>query len=94
MADEVLEVGRRLRRREFLIAGAGAGLALGGPINYAALARARSAPAGDARQVRLRRRLRLPVPEGDHAVDARLGAAPLLEAHARGRRPTSTSATS
>ena len=44
MADEALEVGRRLRRREFLIAGAGAGLALASPINFAGLARARALP--------------------------------------------------
>ena len=44
MAEEALEVGRRLRRREFLIAGAGAGLALASPINFAGLARARALP--------------------------------------------------
>ncbi len=44
-ADEVLDPGRRLRRREFLIAGAGAGLAVAGPINYAAVARAKRLPA-------------------------------------------------
>ena len=44
MADEALEVGVRLRRREFLIAGAGAGLALASPINFAGLARARPSP--------------------------------------------------
>jgi alkaline phosphatase D len=33
-----------LRRREFLIAGAGAGLALAGPVNYAAAARSRRLP--------------------------------------------------
>ena len=43
-AEEVLEEGHRLRRREFLIAGAGAGLALASPLNYAALARARVVP--------------------------------------------------
>jgi alkaline phosphatase D len=42
--EEVLERGRRMGRREFLIAGAGAGLALASPINYAAVARARSLP--------------------------------------------------
>ncbi len=44
MAEETLEEGRRLRRREFLIAGAGAGLALASPINFAGLARARAVP--------------------------------------------------
>src|SRR4029078_11172475 len=44
MAGEALEVGRRLRRREFLIAGAGAGLALASPINFAGPARARALP--------------------------------------------------
>jgi alkaline phosphatase D len=43
-AEEVLEEGHRLRRREFLIAGAGAGLALASPLNYGALARARMVP--------------------------------------------------
>lgn len=42
--DDLLDAGRRLRRREFLIAGAGAGLAVAGPINYAALARSRRVP--------------------------------------------------
>ena len=33
------EARSNLRRREFLIGGAGAGIALAGPLNYAALAR-------------------------------------------------------
>ena len=39
-----LETNRGVRRREFLIAGAGAGLALAGPVNYVALARNRRLP--------------------------------------------------
>lgn len=42
--EDLLEAGKRLRRREFLIAGAGAGLAVAGPLNYASLARARRVP--------------------------------------------------
>src|SRR5689334_4378957 len=42
--DDLVDEGRSLRRREFLIAGAGAGLALAGPLNYAALARSRRVP--------------------------------------------------
>ncbi len=46
MTEELAEAGRKLRRREFLIAGAGAGagLAVAGPLNYAAIARARRLP--------------------------------------------------
>src|SRR5690349_21597550 len=43
-SEDVLEGGRRLGRREFLIASAASGLALAGPINHAALARARRLP--------------------------------------------------
>jgi alkaline phosphatase D len=43
-AEELLDPERRLRRREFLIASAASGLALAGPINHAALARARRVP--------------------------------------------------
>jgi alkaline phosphatase D len=39
-----LEERNGLRRREFLVAGAGAGLALAGPINYAAIARQKRLP--------------------------------------------------
>ncbi len=42
--DEAFDGGRRLRRREFLIAGAGAGLAVASPLNHAAIARARRLP--------------------------------------------------
>jgi alkaline phosphatase D len=42
--DDLVDERRSLRRREFLIAGAGAGLALAGPLNYAALARSRRVP--------------------------------------------------
>jgi alkaline phosphatase D len=46
VTKELLDVGRRLRRREFLIAGAGAGVAAAsaGPLNYGALARAARVP--------------------------------------------------
>ena len=83
-AEEVLEEGHRLRRREFLIAGAGAGLALASPLNYGALARARMVPRGQGRRVRLRRRLGHPVSGGDHLVDAAQGNRPHLEASRRG----------
>jgi alkaline phosphatase D len=46
--DGILETGRNLRRREFLIASAAAGLTVAGPINHAALARARKAPIASA----------------------------------------------
>jgi alkaline phosphatase D len=42
--EDLLDGGRRLKRREFLVAGAGVGLALASPINYAALARSRRLP--------------------------------------------------
>jgi alkaline phosphatase D len=49
MAPEELEQGRRLGRRQFLIAGAGAGLTAAGLLNHSALARARALPVvGDA----------------------------------------------
>jgi alkaline phosphatase D len=48
VTEELLDAGRRLRRREFLIAGAGAGLAVASPINYSALARARRMPVDKA----------------------------------------------
>lgn len=45
MAPEELPItGNRLGRREFLMAGAAAGLAVAGPVNLAAIARARSTP--------------------------------------------------
>jgi alkaline phosphatase D len=44
VTEELVEPGHRLRRREFLIAGAGAGLAVASPINYAAIARSRRLP--------------------------------------------------
>ena len=42
--ENPLETTKGLRRREILIAGAGAGLALAGPVNYVALARNRRLP--------------------------------------------------
>src|ERR1700735_3278108 len=42
--EELEEPGRRLGRREFLIAGAGAGLSAAGVLNHGALARARMVP--------------------------------------------------
>jgi alkaline phosphatase D len=42
--EELHEAGRRLGRREFLMASAASGLALAGPVNYAALARASKVP--------------------------------------------------
>jgi alkaline phosphatase D len=47
-ANELDEPGRKLGRRQFLIAGAGAGLSAAGVLNHAALARAKALPvAGD-----------------------------------------------
>jgi alkaline phosphatase D len=45
--EGLVENGQRVRRREFLIAGAASGLAVAGPVNYAALARARRLPVAD-----------------------------------------------
>jgi alkaline phosphatase D len=42
--EDLTENGNRLRRREFLLASAASGLALAGPVNYAALARSRTVP--------------------------------------------------
>ena len=46
--DGIFDTGRNLRRREFLIASAAAGLTVAGPINHAALARARKVPIASA----------------------------------------------
>jgi hypothetical protein len=46
-ADGLFETGRNLRRREFLIASAAAGLTVAGPINHVALARGEVEPAGE-----------------------------------------------
>jgi alkaline phosphatase D len=42
--EELVQPGRRLGRRQFLIAGAGAGLSAAGLINHSALARAKAQP--------------------------------------------------
>ena len=74
MADEIEIIGEtgNLRRREF-IAGAAAGARRGGPAQLRGNC-PRAKAAARERQVRARRGVRLPGPEGDHALDARLRA--------------------
>ena len=75
-----------LRRREFLIGGAGAGIALAGPLNYAAMARSLRVPAATHGKFAHGVAAGFPSPKGDHALDARLRAAPLVQADPRGRQ--------
>ena len=63
-----------LRRREFLIGGAGAGIALAGPLNYAAIARNCACPPPRGGKFAHGVAAGFPSPKGGHALDPGLRA--------------------